>query len=297
MSRPLKLDGTSGIIEMTDTQLEGLTYYLRVAYAAQLNGDGDGRVYVGSGETEIGTASDTSYTAQTASQARNNDGTLNDYPAAPGTAEETDSTYSYRQDRTFPSFPGATTLDDYGFVILDGSTGLRTVNTEAQIYAEVIAQTITAMRTGDEVGTYRVGTSSPGTGWTSKGTWFVDTTYDAGATTYNLYLKTSGTAPTLYTPLEIDFTNNGIQEAQGTFNENHNMIQQILLPALTRRIDSGDLNYSVATTQSGITRGTFYNTAQTESTTSQSFTDPTYYTTSTPSGTATTQDTYYLLLA
>ena len=297
MSRPLKLDGTSGIIEMSDAQLDGICYYLRKAYANQLNAGGDGYIAVSGTGTAIGSASDTSYIAATASKTRNYDGVLNDYPAAPGTTLTTDSTYNYTQDRTYPGFPSATTLDDYGFIILDGTTGLRTANTEAQIYAEVIAQTIADMRTGDEVGTYRVATSSPGAGWVSKGTWYVDSTYSAGSTTYTLYLKTSGTAPTMYAPLQIDFTTNGIQEAQGTFNENHTMIQNVLLPALTRRISSGDLNYSVATSTSGITRGTFYDTRQTSSTTSNSYSNPTYYTTSTPSGTATTATTYYLRLA
>ena len=80
-------------------------------------------------------------------------------------------------------------LNTQGFVIIDGTAGVISA-TEAQIVSTVITQTITDMRTGDEVGTYRVATSNPGGGtWSDKGTWFSDTTYNS-TTTYKLWLKT-----------------------------------------------------------------------------------------------------------
>jgi len=75
------------------------------------------------------------------------------------------------------------------------------------------------------------------------------------------------------------------------------MIQNVLLPTLTRRISNGDLEYSVAAATSGENRGIYTNTKQTASTATYSFSNPTYYTTNTPSGVAVIQDTFYFNLA
>lgn len=295
MARPLKIDGTSGVQEMSDAELDGICYLLRVAYANQLNSGGTGSINVGGTGTSIGSATDTSATQQTASQGRDYVGG-SDYPAAPGTGYETDATFNYKQVKTgIPGFPSNATLDSSGFLIIDGTSGLRVVNTEAQIYAEIIAQTLTDMKTGDEVGTYRVATGSPGTGWVDKGTFFTDTTYSAGSTTWKYFLKTSGTASTVTLPMMLSGTD--ITEATGTFDQSHAMIQNVLLPCLTRRINSGDLVYNVNTSGSAINRGSFTNTYQAGSATSNSFSNPTYYTTSTPSGGTSVVATYTLSLA
>mgnify|MGYP000344936057 CR=1 FL=1 len=180
-------------------------------------------------------------------------------------------------------------------------------STEAELAAVIIDQAITNMRTGDEVGSYRVATTTPTNGgagtWTNKGTFFSDTTYSAGTTTYILYLKTalssvpgSNIYPVgLYAPggtpdgnlAQRDITNSGI------------LIQNILLPALTRKMSSG-LYYSVATSVSGINRGTFTDTKLSGTTNSQNFTGASYtaagfyQSISTPSGSAGTVSTYYL---
>lgn len=72
MARPLRIDGTSGLIEMSDADLDRICYYLRVAYANQLNSNGAGRIFIGATDTVIGTASDTSSTQEVASNPRNN---------------------------------------------------------------------------------------------------------------------------------------------------------------------------------------------------------------------------------
>jgi len=294
MARPLKINGTSGLKEMTDTELDGICYLLRVAYAAQVNGGGNGSLNVGGAGTVIGSAADTSSTRVTASQGRNYSGAA-DYPATPALGTETDNTYSYKQVQTVPSFPSAATLDADAYMIINGTSGIRVANTAAHFYDEILAQTIVDMRTGDQVGTYKVQGSTPGTGWVDKGAFFVDSTYLA-TSTVKLWLKTSATASAVTLPVELNSTS-GIRESSGTFNQNHSMIQNILLPALTRRISNGNLVYSVAAATAGTNRGVFTDTKITTSTTTSGFSNPTYTRTSTPSGAAVVQSTFYFNLA
>lgn len=301
MVRPLEF--LSGNVEqMSDADLDRLQYYLRVAYAAQLNSSGNGYIFVGATETSIGSASDTSRTQQTASTTRIvNDGVIQTYPAYPGTGTETDSTFSYRQDRSVPSFPSSSTLDTHGFAFFDhiGNETIQTANTASQIYSEVLSQCITDMRTGDEVGTYRISVSTPTNGgagtWVDKGTWYTDSTYDAGTTTYKLWLKTALTAipGSAIEPLGLD----GSDLKEREILNSNPLIQNVLLPALTRRMSDGDLLYTVGTSITGVNRGSFTDTRQETATNTQTFTDPNYISTSTPSGSATTQTTYYLNLS
>lgn len=251
MSRPLRVDGTSGLIEMSDADLDRLCYNLRVAYSAQLNSGGNGSVHVGGSGTTIGTMSDTSRTqnVNTGSSRQN----------FPGTGTETDASYTYKQLRTYPSSPSNSTLNTEGFVIVDGTSGTITA-TEAQIAATVIAQTITDMRTGDEVGTYRVATSNPGGGtWVDKGTWFVDTTY-TGSTTYKLWLKTAHSSvpgSNIY-PVAIDGTA-GLKEVN--IASSGNLIQNILLPILTRDMAvNSSLYYLLNVNNTGVNRGVIADT-------------------------------------
>ena len=295
MVRPLRIDGTSGLIEMSDADLDRLCYNLRVAYSTQLNSGGNGNVHVGGSGTTIGSMSDTSRTQKvnTGSSRQN----------FPGTGTETDSSYTYKQLRTYPSSPSNLTLNSEGFVIVDGTSGTITA-TEAQIAATVIAQTITDMRTGDEVGTYRVSTSNPGNGtWVNKGTWFVDTTY-AGSTTYKLWLKTahSSTPGTNIYPLATDGTSGLIEKDISTSS---NLIQNILLPILTRDMATNNsLYYELNGINNGINRGVISDTRLNNTSNTRSEppagTDPgpsdIYKAFSTPSGTAADHSIEYFKL-
>ena len=293
MARPFKLDGFRGLIEMSDSHLDRMCYYLRQAYSDQLNSGGQGSIFVGGSGTTIGTASDTSRTQEF------NEGTSRQ--SFPGTGTETDTSYTYNQNRNIPSSPSDLTLDDNGFVVLDGNKGFITAD-EAEIVNTVITQTITDIRTGDEVGSYRVATSNPGSGtWTNKGTWFVDTTY-TGTTTYKLWLKRSvAVEPGTYVyPIARD-SNKGLKEVE--IAKSSNLVQNILLPILTRNM-SNDLYYSVTTTLSTINRGTFNDTRL--STTDETYDEPpagtdpgpsdVYKAFSTPSGSAVVHQPYYLIL-
>lgn len=285
MSRPLRIDGTSGLIEMSDADLDRLCYNLRVAYSSQINSGGHGNVHVGGSGTTIGSMSDTSRTQ--------NVNTGSSRQSFPGTGTETDASYTYKQLRTFPTSPSNSILNTESFIIIDGTSGTITA-TEAQIAATVIAQTITDMRTGDEVGTYRVSTSNPGGGtWVDKGTWFVDTTY-TGSTTYKLWLKTAHNSipgSNIY-PLAADGTSGLIEKDISTSS---NLIQNILLPILTRDMAvNSSLYYLLDTNNTGVNRGVISDTRLNSTSNTRSEppggTDPgpsdVYRAFSTPSGTA-----------
>lgn len=299
MVRPLSLQ-SGNLQEMTDANLDRLLYYLRVAYASQLAASGDGYVSVGSSLTVIGTATDTSSTQQMASNTRNGSTPgVTGYPSAPGIGTETDANFSFQQDRTFPSFPAGSVHDTDGYVHYTSGGNIRTAYAEADIYADLIAQCITDMKTGDEVGSYRVSTGAPSSGgagtWDDKGTWYTDTTYSNGSTVTKLWLKRSlSSVPgSDIFPLGLDTDN--LKER--TIIESSNLVQNVLLPALTRRVDNGDLQYSVATSSSGTNKGTFTDTRQTATTNTNQFSDPYYRTYSTPSGSSVTQTTYYFNLS
>lgn len=302
---PMKYDGSNTLQDMSATDLQRLIYNLQTAYADQLNGGGDGYVFVGSGSTSIGSASDTSATQQTnQNQAFVNDGIIIGYPSYPGVGSETDTTYAYRQDRTTPSAPSADTFNYDGMIYFDSANDhIEPFSTEAELAAVIIDQAITNMRTGDEVGSYRVASSTPTNGgagtWTNKGNFFVDSLYSGSSTVYNLYLKLS-----LNTPPGTDISPVGIEDANGNLIQkstakDQELITDLLLPALTRKMSSG-LYYSVATSVSGINRGTFTDTKLSGTTNSQNFTGASYtaagfyQSISTPSGSAGTVSTYYL---
>ena len=299
---------------MTDSQLDRLCYYLRVAYAAQLNSGGNGSISVGSSQTSIGSLQDTITAAQTASEVRDEaDG--EDYPDPPGTDEiNSDTLYEYQQKRTVPSFPSASVLNSDGYVYYSSSE-IIVANTAAHLYDEIISQTITDMRTGDEVGTYRIDTSTPSDGgagtWTDKGEWFIDHIYGSGNTpaasltnqvvnptngTYKLYLKTAMNSipgSDIY-PIGLD----GTELKQRGILNSENLVQNVLLPALTRRMNDGDLQYTVVTSVTGRDRGTFINTRkQGTPNVTRTFDGSTYFTISTPTGTATADTTKKLNLS
>jgi len=301
---PLKYDGTNTLQDMSTSDLERVTYYLQVAYAAQLNGSGDGYVFVGSGGTTIGSASDTSATQQTNQTARGiNDGVIQGFPSHPGIGVETDTTYSYQQDRTTPSAVSSTNFNLRGMLFYDSANDeLEPFSTEAQLADVIIDQAITNMRTGDEVGSYRVSTSTPTNGgagtWTDKGTFFDDTTFSAGTTTYKLWLKTALDSVPGSDVFPVGLDSDGGGTVTGNIHQRlivntGSLIQSVLLPALTRKMSSG-MHYSVATSISGINRGAFTDTKQTGTSNTTSLSGGFYKSISPPTGAASTVTTYYL---
>ena len=286
---PLKYDGTNTIQDMTASELDRLAYYTQVAYAANANGGGNGYVFVGSGATTIGSASDTSATQQTNQTQRIiNNGVIEGYPAYPGIGTETDTTYSYQQDRSTPGLVSSSTFNSHGMLFYDSA------NDQAQVAAVITNRCITAMRTGNEVGSYRVSASTPSSGgagtWVDKGTFFTDTLYSGTAATYKLWLKTAlDTVPgSDVFPLGLEDDGGGTLTTniqQRDITNTGGLVQNVTLPALLRKMQAG-LYYTVATSVSGENRGAFTN--------SQAFEGGFYRAISTPSGSASTITTYYL---
>ena len=326
MARPLKINGTSGLKQMTGGELDRLEYNIRPRYASFLaywhtsssgvnaaggqtsSGNGpSGALNVGSvsGWTSIGSATDTISTQQTATNPRNNSGG-DDYPASPGIGSSTVSTYAYYQNRSATSLGSAFAgSDQYSYLKFISPATLRTASDYAtDFFDEIITQTITEIGTGDEVGSYRVGTSAPSSGgagtWVDCGTFHSDTTYSAGTTTTKLWIKTALDTPP-GTDIKPVMWNGTLIKEVASISETGgwqatSFMDQALIPAFIFKVAASNLQYSVSTTASN-SRGSFTDTRQTGSTDSQSFSDPTYSVTSTPSGSASTQTTNYLNLA
>jgi hypothetical protein len=320
--RPVFFDSANGaIVDMDDSDLELLVYRLQRAYAQQLNGSGDGHINVGGSGTAIGSAADTSATQQTNTVTRGlNNGIIETFPGFPGIGSETDATYNYKQDQTTPDAISAANLNVNGMLFFDSANDEFEPITEAGLQDYILNKAIVNMRTGNEVGTYRAATSEPSNGgagvYVDKGTFFADTTFNQGTTTTKLWLKvaldtdvthTGDASQDQSTPLGLDSDGSGTATGniiQRSLDSNGRLIQNVLLPALTRRMSEG-LHYVVSTSAGSgdsaggfgaINRGSFTDTKQTGTSNTTSFSNPTYSSISTPSGTASTVTTFTLNL-
>ena len=282
---------TFSLRKMTDTNLASLRYQLRVAYAAVLNSNGNGRLYTG-GTNNVGQAIDTERTQGFAQQARNNSGAA-DWPAWPSTGTMTRSTITFTQTRSNATFPSAAQLRDYGWLYWQGSTtsfNMRVISAEQDFVDTILTDTIAEAYNGDEVGTYRVSTGTPAGGtWTNKGAVFTNKIYSNNSqTTWNLYLKLSHTDPGGELPVGY---NGGFKKR--TTTSGSSLVQTLLLPMLHRRVaNNGALNYSINGTGTG--RGTMIDTRYGGDTTSQAFDNPMYQRWRTPSGGQLNNTTYEL---
>lgn len=317
---PFYFNGSStafSLRKMTDAQLASLRYQLRVAYAAVLNANGNGRLYTG-GTNNVGQAISTEYTKVTNTQARDNNwltghpttsgGTwsydnypnhANDWPTYPAVGSTTRSTTTFTQTRTSVNMPTDANCRDYGWLYWQGSTtsfNMRVLSAEADFVDTIITDTISEAISGDEVGTYRIATSTPGTGWVDKGVVFTNTIYsNATVSTYKLWVKTSGSDPG-GGQNPIGWKSGGAPFMSRSTASTGDLVQNVLLPILHRRVaNNSALNYNI--NGSGTTRGTMLDTRYSGSSTSQWFSDPTYYRSRTPSGGQSTNATYILKLA
>ena len=286
MTRPLRYINRPGIgidfQEMSATQLARLRYNLRVLYANQINADGAGAIVIGGG-TNFGSASNTERTVRTAVS-------VSSFPNI-GTGTTSRNSYSYGINRNgIPSAPTDFTNSYMGF----SGTDFRQERDLNEIESAIINPCITEMKTGDEVGTYRVASSSPGSGWVDKGLWFRDSIYNNSAIgTYNLYLRTSATPPANSTVLPLRVTPGGDfrehSQASGSLFES--FLYQVLV---NRILNENALTYDIGG-DAGTARGSFIDTRRddTNRVTFQANADS-YRTTVTPSGTAATFTTYTL---
>ena len=348
MVRPLYYDTVNTALkEMSDANMERLAYYALVAYATWIEtANNRGSIFVGSNSgdlTNIGSASDTSSTQQSASNPKpGTEDTSDDnaYPAYPGLGTETDNTYNYQERKDpnvgafgGPSTPTDTHWDKWGWVGASGSGGdeatLSMINNLSQM-TELLSVIDTQMQS-NYVGTYFVATSAPSRGgagtWEDKGTWFVDSTYSAGSTTYKLWLKrdlTSIPGSDIF-PIGFDSggpgagsfpndwalgraslneiwqkTNVGVLQEK-PMSDTSNLITQLVLKQMiyrggtTRPIPKYTVRAVAPPPPGAQQMGTWTDTRQTTASNSQSFVNPNYISTSTPSGSATVNATYELI--
>ena len=271
MSLPLKYDGD--LREFSSAERNRLSYLLRVAYSDHLNAgsSAQGSIYVAnSGNTSIGSLVDHRSTAQINTNARNFSGGT-DYPSYPSLGTSSIATYNYRQNRNTVTAPSNSVLDDDNYVYVFNTSHIRVAG-QTEVINSIVDHAITQLRTGDEVGSYRISTSAPSSGgagtWTDKGTWFQNTTYSAGTTTYKLWLKRSlSSVPgTAAQPLRKRSDNNLQQSSIATSGD---LIQNVLLPVMINRGLSGTTNLQYNVGSGTVNRGQFKDTKQTGSTTSQ----------------------------
>ena len=312
MNRPLRYDTSGDTInlrEMTDANLERLVYYTQVAYATQLNSSGKGYIAAGSFGTTIGSHQDTlSATQINQEPSPGNQPGASQYPASfPGITEVNGINYTYSQDRTVPTFPNESTLNANSYLCLDGSYDIKVAKDESDIIAGVINAALTNLKSGDEVGSYRVATSTPTDGgagtWEDEGTWFIDKYYnDTGNITYKLYLKRSLTTVPGSDIIPLKLFNNDFRE-HSSITDTSDLVQNVLLPTMTRRLSTGtSLCYEVVDVAptGAQSRGTVTNKRFDQSSNTQDITgsgeSEVYRNISTPdvTGTTTTVSTKYL---
>ena len=253
MNRPLHYDGvgdTINIREMTDANLERLVYYTQVAYATQLDNNGKGYIFAGTGATAIGSHQDTLSEQNISNNpSPGNQSGTSQYPAShPGITETNGILYEYQQDRTFPAFPNAATLNTNSYLCLDGSNDIKVAKDEADIINGVINAALAQLKGtsgGNQVGSYRVSTTSPtasdgGAGtWVDKGTWFIDKYYDnTGNITYKYWLKTALTTVPGSDIFPLKLSSNDLK-VHSSITNTSDLVQNVLLPTMTRRLSTG----------------------------------------------------------
>jgi len=221
IARPFKWDTSTNpdsLKEMSDNELEYLSYYFRLYYASQLNTGHNGSIVYDS----VGTHSGSNY-PRVGSIFRTIDSTWNpnadnwhypsggvdpldqrknmvrntnpdDYGGSPDDDNATDpgetafdntnatrNTYRILMTKrhansTIDSLPSNSTYNSDGYLVWNGAGKyLQIDNTVADIAHTVLKHSNQQMISGDELGTYRIATSSPGTYWMPNLDWaFID---------------------------------------------------------------------------------------------------------------------------
>lgn len=264
--RPLKWDTTlSGLKQMSDSELELLAYRLRKAWATDLydtytgamardgsatNGNGFGAVYRGS--TSSATNTDHTYLTSFADRRKNavhatkadnahdnyadNDDTFSAPSEATFDATESDrQTFYYEEynpptdSSAYPSAPSPTVFNTHSYLKWDTSGYMKIEGTDANLIDTVIKLANYEMFNGDEVGTLRVASSSPGSDWTDLGLFMQDTVM-----TWSSYDTSGGGSSTRFDyKLWIRLTDSSVTESASNdnryvlWNSSSNRIDQV----------------------------------------------------------------------
>lgn len=315
MVRPLRWIGADNVLrEFTDADLTRLSYDLRVAYADYIVNGNLGATTVaaanrhgslvvgGTAGTDIGNSVDSRRTRGVAS----NTGPGRSHPGTPAVGNAANVTTTYRRlTAGVPAAPTNAELDDDSYLSHNGGIFRTTGTNGAGDFNELFTHCLGQMRTGDEVGTYRVGTAAPTNGtWNDRGVWFNDTTFTgSGAapavatTTYNLYMCTAAAAVPGNVVGYHRWEGNGVVREITDYED---LIDNVLLPLFIPHVDN-NLTYDIAT-GGGANRGTWLNrrrptTATRQTQTTGSAPNQTYTSFGVPLGAATTVTTYRLTLA
>jgi len=287
--RPFKIDGTTGLKQMTDGELDYISYLTRVAYAALSNGPG--HITINSapaGYSSIGTVDDET---RDVGRSQSNIGDVhgvgpdNGNVAAPGSLSTVTYTLSqnYNNSNDVPSTSnwnlGPLVSVDASFNNVQPLGYIDGVQTLQDVYDTLIDPIVQDIE-GGGVGIFRLATSSPGGDWTSTGFSMANRAVDPNnyngpsTTTYTLYKRTSETSPSVVRPVRKD-TNGGFKEMTNTEITNYT------LPLLYNRINEGNrLVYTFGGDASGIDAGSYTEThhnSTTNASASQLVSGHTYY--------------------
>lgn len=307
----------AGLRELSDIDLEVMSYYLRKAYANLLNSsiDVSGQIRAGdrSGWTFIGDISNNIRKIAYTVSAKAND----DKPApgddnnpdniGPLKTDYSDSVdYNYYQYRTIPARPNSTTTTAYSYLAYDSTLkGLTYLgypigtNGDKDVVDTIITECKNQIIGGDELASYRISTTTPTNGstpgvWTNKGEFFRDTIYNGTSTAYNLYLKTSLDEVPSPSQSNIYTYSNGGLRTMAYGGENSNFIQYFLLPHLLRNYPTYTITGTkptVAINEHGLMIETYY----TQTSTTVKLTNNTYTRIDTPTrGRSFSKTLYYL---
>lgn len=294
--------------EFTDDELDYLSYNIRVAYVNELLASNDvtGKLSLSAltNYAIIGSANDTSRDVATQTRANDDLPAPGDDSSFPLDENFTTVTYNFYQHNVVPSYPSTSQLNSNSYIVFDTTTNNLKIagETENDIVSTVIEDVKNQMKSGDELGSYRVSLSAPTNGtWTNISTAFIDTRYLESDITFYLYLKVSnetGEIPNESTnyPLRYDDSiTYGKRLKQMEMSSSSNLVQNVFLPILKRNYPVYDLT-STAPTGTQSSKGTLVNKYYSQSV-SESSGSTTYTRVDTPdvSGTI-TSNTYYLIM-
>jgi len=268
--RPFKIDGTSGLKEMSDGELDYVSYLTRTTWAAISNAPGHLKINSApSGYSSIGAAIDEARaTGRATTDVGVADGTIinnTSVPNIPGTLSNTTYTIyqNYNNSNDTPSVVnwnlGPLVAADSTYNNMQPLGYINGVQTLQDIYDTLIDPLIQDVE-GGGVGIFRLSTSSPGSDFTSTGFSMANRAVTPGSssgpstTTYTLYKRTNETAPSTVRPVRRD-PNVGFKEMSDTEITNYT------LPLLYNRINEVNrLVYTFGLDSSGIDAGSFTET-------------------------------------
>lgn len=268
MTQPLKyargMDIPEGTLQqMTVEEFSLFRYNLRVRYANDVFIGGTGAIALGA--TPSFPYSNTLRTQVTTGPAPSA------YPGA-STGVVT-QTFNYGQNLTgAPATPSDFTFS-YAQFTNDDFIQERDVN---RIIDFIVNPCIAEMRNADgmftgnndEVGTYRVSITSPGTGWSDMGVFFTDSAYlHTPGINQKLWLRMTATAPSTSLPVPLRIVRTTIDGNNSFAFQEHSAapggaLENLVYPMLVNRLNvaGGPLKYTVTTTEPALTRGSFVDT-------------------------------------